>query len=157
HKTKIKDVSASIVRVMTIHNSKGLEFDTVILPELDKLFATRSPSCVSGADQFLAPASRATRWVREEDRPLLPASVQEDHARNRYYRVQESLCTLYVAMTRAIHALHMIVPQPTNASNSKWSDLLRMALAKDGKEADSALLYSDGDPLWHRHAAKGDS
>jgi ATP-dependent helicase/nuclease subunit A len=156
-RTKIKNIAASTVRVMTIHNAKGLEFDTVILPELEKLFASRPPRCVAGADHFLLPAARATRWINDTERPLLPAELQADHERDRYLRVQESLCTLYVAMTRAVHALHMIIPESRTKSTSNWSDLLRAALAKGEEGAQSGLLYSQGDPHWHRRSRKSAS
>lgn len=155
--TKSKDVAVSSIRVMTIHQSKGLEFDTVILPELDKLFRGREPGCVAGGDDFLAPATRATRWVNEAERPLIPEIMQKDHDLNRDQRVQDSLCTLYVAMTRAVHALHMIIPETDSNSQSRWSDLLQRALVdscQDGAAGQSnapGLLYGLGDPDWFRH------
>lgn len=162
---KTKDVSAGAIRVMTIHQSKGLEFDTVILPELDKQFKGREPSCVAGGDDFLEPATRATRWIGEAERALVSEAIQKDHDHSRDERVQESLCTLYVAMTRAAHALHMIIPatkaESKSTTKSKWSDLLRYSLAPkqgetepiavEGCDGASRTLYSDGDPQWHRH------
>ena len=139
---------------MTIHQSKGLEFDTVILPELEKKFKGREPKCVAGADDFLAPATRATRWVEESERLLLPTEMQADHDRDRDHRVEESLCTLYVAMTRAIHALHMIVPEVKSKSSSHWSDLVRAALAKEPEANDNGLLYNSGDPNWYLRSSK---
>ena len=35
--TKVEDPSPAKVRVMTIHQAKGLQFDIVVLPELDVL------------------------------------------------------------------------------------------------------------------------
>ena len=159
--SKTKDVSAGAIRVMTIHQSKGLEFDTVILPELDKQFKGREPGCVSGGDHFLEPATRATRWIGEAERALVPDAVQKDHDFNRDERVQESLCTLYVAMTRAAHALHMIIPEGKAESKSRWSDLLRQALSNSSPESNpsvattqakqAVVIYSAGDPNWHKH------
>ena len=39
--TKVDDPSTASLRVMTIHQAKGLEFDIVVLPELGKIFAGR--------------------------------------------------------------------------------------------------------------------
>lgn len=152
-KKKVADAAAAQVRVMTIHQSKGLEFETVILPELEVMLQGRNPQCIAGGDHFLEPATRATRYVGETHRALLPEAMQKDHEEERSQRVQDSLCLLYVAMTRAVHALHMIVPPRKSDSNSKWSDLLRFALCDPEKKYEDGLLYAEGDPNWHRRAA----
>jgi ATP-dependent helicase/nuclease subunit A len=150
-KKKVADVAASTIRVMTIHQAKGLEFDTVILPELEIGFRGHEPQCVAGAPHFLSLADRATRYVEEAMRPLIPVKMQEDHEDDRTQRVQDSLCMLYVAMTRAIHALHMIIPESKSKTNSSWSDLIRFALANGKETTQNALLFSRGDPLWFSH------
>jgi ATP-dependent exoDNAse (exonuclease V) beta subunit len=56
---------------------------------------------------------------------------------------------LYVAMTRAIHALYMIIP-PHSSKNlpRTFSGLLRAALHGSGPVAPKKTLYQHGDPCW---------
>jgi ATP-dependent exoDNAse (exonuclease V) beta subunit len=46
---KVEDSSPAPVRVMTIHQAKGLQFAIVVLPELDVLLEGQSPLVVVGA------------------------------------------------------------------------------------------------------------
>lgn len=99
--------SATRVEIMTIHKAKGLEFDTVILPGLER--------CVSGDDQPLL------YWTRvpglEEGlvfAPLTAAGADVDpiyrwaELLERGRTEQERARLLYVAATRAKRDLHLI-------------------------------------------------
>ncbi|HTB81546.1 MAG TPA: UvrD-helicase domain-containing protein [Opitutaceae bacterium] len=109
--------SAAAVRVMTIHKSKGLGFDVVLLPDLEgkKLDQRRDGLAVQkGAD-------RSVEWVfdlpneifREHD-PVLAMHVRAAEAESCY----EKLSLLYVAMTRAKRAMYVITG-PVGASKSR--------------------------------------
>jgi len=104
------------VQVMTLHKSKGLEFDTVILPSLN-----RKPR---GNQQ------RILNWFEsgnDADSRLLLAPIRErglsskngDPINNLVNRAgqlcdeQEKLRLLYVACTRAKHALHLVAQVKT--------------------------------------------
>jgi ATP-dependent exoDNAse (exonuclease V) beta subunit len=70
--------------------------------------------------------------------------------------VSESLCVLYVALTRAVHALHMIIPPSSpNERNLPRSHLglLRAALTDGGAAPPDQALYSLGDAEWYRRPA----
>ncbi len=99
--------SATRVEIMTIHKAKGLEFDTVILPGLER--------CVSGDDQPLL------YWTRvpglEEGlvfAPLTAAGAEVDpiyrwaELLERGRTEQERARLLYVAATRAKRDLHLL-------------------------------------------------
>ena len=65
--------------------------------------------------------------------------------------MEESLCLLYVALTRAVYSLHMVIA-PSKANEKTVPDtfagVLRTALAgSDATEAETTL-YEHGDPLW---------
>jgi len=109
--------SEARVQVMTLHKSKGLEFDTVILPSLD-----RKPR---GNKQ------RLLNWFEsggDADKRLLLAPIRErglsakdaDPINNLVSRAgqlcdeQEKLRLLYVACTRAKKALHLLARVKTN-------------------------------------------
>jgi len=146
-KQKVEDPSGARVRVMTIHQSKGLQFDVVVLPQL-------YPSLEKSGDRNpVVPATdKATRI-------LLP-ELQEAHEQNRAFRLRDELSALYVAMTRARYALHMVVPAdgPRGPGTTKSAArILRDALAR-GEPADSEgdELYQRGDPGWNEGLEAGD-
>ncbi len=71
------------IRVMTIHQSKGLEFDIVVLPELDERLL-QTPSAAVGYSEAGGQADRVVVWRSKEARALLPKPLQlafeEDHS-----------------------------------------------------------------------------
>lgn len=111
--TSVEDSSSAKVRVMTVHASKGLEFDAVVLPDLDGDLA-RSPKLLVGQpDPWQGPQSLLA-GVSKELLPLDENLAQlsgETWGRN----VEEALCVLYVALTRAARSLDLFVAQPSPA------------------------------------------
>lgn len=90
---------ADLVKVVTVHKSKGLEYPLVCLP-----FAT----------SMRAVDKRNTRsvWREDPEKPDAPPSLKldpsaEDLAWADQERLREDLRLLYVALTRARHALWM--------------------------------------------------
>ena len=101
------------VRVMTIHQAKGLEFDTVVLPEVDgplvrsmRKIITRSPSAIDPPEAML-------RYFKAEQWSMLPESWLHAFGDAAAASMTEALCLLYVALTRPRHNLHIIV-SPAN-------------------------------------------
>lgn len=117
----------SSVLCMTVHRSKGLEFDTVILPYTNRTFP--------GGEQtelLIDPEERKVGWNytgkgKKKNRYQTSSSMQ-----NSYYaemKEKETMCAakeetriLYVAMTRAIRNLTCIVPESKNERT--WAYLL---------------------------------
>lgn len=99
------------IQVMTLHKSKGLEFDTVILPALDRRARGDSTqllqwfeSTLQGEPRLLlAPFEQAGIHANRRDR--LNKLVQRAGQR---CDEQEKLRLLYVACTRAKHHLHLV-------------------------------------------------
>ncbi len=159
--TKVESPSAAKVRVMTIHQSKGLQFDIVVLPELEGKLIGQPPSVVvgrkhpnSGRPDPTAPIDRVLRYTNETVQTFLPLSFKQMFADFRRERVEESLCLLYVAITRAIHRLVMIVPplKPTKSApkpRKTFDGVLRCGLLAEGDEdRPEAVLYQQGAPKW---------
>ncbi len=153
---KVPDPVPAKVRVMTIHQSKGLEFDVVVLPELESRLTGQASNFVTGRSRIGEPIDTVCRYAGAKDvRPLLPPHLQELFVKDQDRRVYENLCVLYVALTRAIHALHILV-SPSKVTKSapnfpkKTSGLVRAALCKSAEAEPSAILYSCGDPDWWR-------
>jgi ATP-dependent exoDNAse (exonuclease V) beta subunit len=99
------------VQLMTIHKSKGLEFDTVIVPGLgsraqadDKrlLLWMERPSAQREGDLMLAPISAAGSAVSKD--PLYGYLSYLDREKARH----EATRLLYVAVTRARRKLHLL-------------------------------------------------
>jgi ATP-dependent exoDNAse (exonuclease V) beta subunit len=162
---KIKDPTEDPVRVMNVHQSKGLQFDVVLLPDLESDLGDRvTPSFVASRPEATSPIQQIIRYVPREILPLLPAWVEQVHEGHYEDRVAEELCVLYVALTRAVHAMHMIIA-PSNylpgrddekVTKKKKADsvprsvagLLRAALCGCDPVEPDKVLYACGDPDW---------
>lgn len=168
---KVEDPAAALVRVMTIHAAKGLEFDAVVLPDLDSGLSKSDSRDLLVLDRD-SPISTVRAVYRRADQAtmrLLPELQRSVDQRTREKRT-EDLCLLYVAMTRARHALHLLVrplrqktrkdahgnPQPTGEpsatglSNLSYAAVLRQSLRAVEQEGftGNELLYEDGDAAW---------
>ncbi len=104
--TKVEEPSSAQIRVMTIHKSKGLEFDAVVLPEIDRKLGNKFAVLIDQPDPT-GPIEAVYRYAGESARAASPA-LSEVYAQQRGRRRQEDLCALYVAMTRARQGLVLI-------------------------------------------------
>ncbi len=157
---RVEDASGSPVRVMTIHQSKGLQFDAVVLPELDVPLArvdSRQPLIDRSAPT--AAPHRVCCYAGEALRDLSDElTAMHEQAAQRSLR--ESLSVLYVAMTRARFALHMIIRPPSSSEKkipSTFAGLLRCAFSEGGAAAPGEVLYQRGDPDWLEHLPAGEA
>jgi ATP-dependent exoDNAse (exonuclease V) beta subunit len=148
---RVPDPSAANVRVMTIHAAKGLEFEAVVLPELDSTLTGRPPPFVVRRDPKTLDVNFVCRYADEASRNLMTSEEQLAFDQDREKCVEESLSLLYVAMTRAIHALYMYIPGPRlKKIKEAWYNLLRQTLARDTPWTKCSLLYEHGDPSWYQ-------
>lgn len=126
--TKVENTAASQVKVMTIHSAKGLEFDAVVLPELDCKMVPSTPSYLTERPDPYGPIRAITHAPPKASCQLEPclARMREEWEER---ELRESLCLLYVAMTRAAHRIDMVVqgmPSGKTRENTskRWSSLL---------------------------------
>jgi ATP-dependent helicase/nuclease subunit A len=145
---------AGVIRVMTVHKSKGLGFDVVILPDLegDKLAQRRKGPAVRKS------AERAIEWVMEypgellaSNDPVLNAYLRDAVAENCY----EQLSLLYVALTRAKYALYAIIEPRGKSESLNFPRLLTETLGEAEREIRIGTgafrgLWTTGHPEWHR-------
>jgi len=114
------DARGENLQMMTIHKSKGLEFDTVILPGLgaatggnnsDKPLVLWEEVQVDGQQELLA-APYIPKGARDKDK-VSPYDYLE--AREKERDVNESARVLYVAATRVERKLHLVGIASQNA------------------------------------------
>ncbi|MBP3754170.1 MAG: helicase-exonuclease AddAB subunit AddA [Lachnospiraceae bacterium] len=98
--------SADVVRMMTIHKSKGLQFPIVIFAGLGRRFNLRDLSDALLADNKLGLGCRYTDTARRLRMKTLRYNAVSD--KKRVDSVSEEMRLLYVAMTRACEKLIMI-------------------------------------------------
>ena len=150
-KKRVESPTAARVRVMTVHQAKGLQFGICVLPELDSRLKGQFPQLVVGRAGPAQPIERICRYVNKDLQPLLPRKFQEMFAAYDRQQIGEALCVLYVALTRPVHALHMIIaPSRENEKSipATAAGVLRAALT-DGRRAEPyATLYENGDLAW---------
>ena len=152
---KVEDPTSARVRVMSIHQSKGLQFDIVVLPELDVRMTGQPPEIVAGCPKPAARIDRVCRHLSngksKKLRTILPDDFQQMFAAHEERVIEESLCLLYVAMTRAVHSLHMVIaPSKANERTVPYTfaGVLRTALDSRADNDNGSLVYQHGDPLW---------
>jgi ATP-dependent helicase/nuclease subunit A len=116
------------VRVMTVHGSKGLEADIVILPDT----TTLAQGAGRHGEFLFTPSGDVVFPMRKEDSPraVLAAKTEADEATKR-----ERRRLLYVALTRAKDRLIVCGFENTKGvEEGSWYDLTRRAAQKMGVE-----------------------
>jgi ATP-dependent exoDNAse (exonuclease V) beta subunit len=156
HKEESKQGS---IQVMTVHKSKGLEFDIVMLPELDgsSYDAVNRMSMLTKENEDHLPEHVMLKPNKEiiQREEVLDAQYQDWIASNCFERA----CNLYVALTRAARALYLFLDTPsktakieTKLNDAGWIHRSvgdRDAIEYDcGNEVIAQRLYQSGEHEW---------
>jgi len=145
---RCEEPTNSNVRVMTIHQSKGLEFDIVVLPDLNNPLML-PPRYVTRHSEPGGPPELVALYRSEDYFHSLGGELLSARQQTRDRMMQEALCLLYVAMTRAAHSLHMLIPPQVRTHHPKsFAGLLRAALAPQKSVAPNQVLWEIGNPDW---------
>ena len=144
----VEDPSSARVQVMTIHQSKGLEFDAVVLPELyASLAPDRGEELIPKRDPDTGRVVQVYPGMSKERLALFPEAEAADQEL-RSADLRDRLSVLYVALTRAKYALHLVLP-PEGGTKKHGAGLIRGALLlEDVKATDTQVLLERGDALW---------
>jgi ATP-dependent exoDNAse (exonuclease V) beta subunit len=154
---RVSDPTSDHVRVMTIHQAKGLQFDVVVLADLDSNLIRQRNAFVTGHSDPTLPVNRVCPYRNTRIQSLLPDDLRQMFRRATHRAVTESLCVLYVALTRAVHALHLIISPSKEGSSSKEgkqklpksaAGLLRAALTDGRPIPPTTTLFEEGDDEW---------
>ncbi len=112
----------NMIRVMTVHGSKGLEAPIVILPDTGKRQPARDAEIMMAGDTPL--------WkVPSDASPALISAARVD-ARKR--EENERLRLLYVALTRAEKWLIVAAAGDVGKDGSSWYQMVEAAMARAG-------------------------
>jgi len=144
----VEDPSSAAVQVMTVHRSKGMEFDVVVLPELYGSLAPKGEGvAIPERDPTTNRVVRVYPRIEGSVRMLFP-EVDKALREVKAAELRDELSVLYVALTRAKYALHLVLP-PEASSTKHSAGLIRAALALgDDKISDRGVLLERGDPQW---------
>ena len=119
-KTQVPDPATSNVQVMTVHASKGLGFDAVVVCDLNESL-WRNPKLLTLSENQCEPPVRVSVYENESYNNCIPKQ-DEMWEQCKSVQVQEALSLLYVATTRAKHAVHLVIPpRPKNENAKKYS------------------------------------
>ena len=147
--------SRRAIRVMTIHKSKGLDFDVVVLPDLQG-----SGGGVDDSPMVKWSEDRTTpEWILQRvrkalvplDERLRACAADEDEI-----AAWEDMCVLYVAITRAARAVYLIATEQNADSEARnHANMLRDVLVEPEFdplpwEHGGRVLFACGDAEWHR-------
>lgn len=130
----VSDLASDRVQLMTIHASKGLEFECVILPQFEardgnsgrgkKFYCYQDSKCFTLPVEVYSP-------IDEELKPRLPYSAEQSQSQIKDWENEEKDRLLYVGLTRAKSQL--IIPWfvKTNTKAEKipfWINAMRAVM-----------------------------
>ena len=146
----VSDPASSQVQVMTIHKSKGLSFDAVVVCDLDQAI-WKAPDVMSIHDELSKEPVRAGMYAGE----YLDAKLDEYKKMRielNQNQVNDVVCLLYVAMTRARRSMDIILPARESARkhHKKLDGLLLQLLGEKQKQEPNSIVWTaDGsDSNW---------
>jgi len=157
---KIESPSSSSLRVMSLHKSKGLQFDIVVLPELDARLNRMDAKFYVGRETPTSPIDRVVRYLPKAERASLPEEFKKVFSDALQAQLEEALCLLYVGLTRPVRMLVAIV-QPNKRNNYQFptfGNILRGthdACSPLPEESPcyhrAQILFEEGDPDWAKN------
>lgn len=150
---RVERPKAAPVRVMTVHQSKGLEFDAVVLPELDAALTRSSSRSVADIPIPGNPPIGLSRYTGSKTWHFLPTKWQRAFGVQAEGAMTEAMCLLYVAMTRARQCLRIVVQPSKNqkhVSKTAASLIFHALDCQADPSVASNILFEAGDPTWMR-------
>ena len=133
HDTSLTDQPQSVnpIEIMTVHKSKGLEFDYILCPSLHYSGAAMSKPLLD----WMYTTATSTPEILMHSPPKIQSHANSIH---HYLRQHEQQCNqqeqvrlMYVALTRAKKSLHLLTPSTAEKkpSSQSWQSMLEPMLA----------------------------
>jgi ATP-dependent exoDNAse (exonuclease V) beta subunit len=155
----VKSISGNAVNIMTIHKSKGLQFNVVIYPE-----------AITDLDEKLNKSKAEEEWLQPDELGFEPlpnlekvmfkldgdaesmGGVALQHVeRERHYNQLDNMNLVYVAFTRPVQRLYVIAKQGKPEKPNLLRDFVVDApidltpVDNNGQEADEVMIYRFGE------------
>lgn len=114
-----------MIEIMTFHQSKGLGFDLVILPELEDSLDKKSANAL----QSFTPQGEIEYLIKRPSKEVLLAipALHDLQQKEREENDYDRLATLYVALTRAVHGTFCILDE-TSKNKRSFSSWIKKSL-----------------------------
>lgn len=150
-KTFRSGTAENTVQIMTVHKSKGLGFDMVILPDLHKSAgASNFGICEVCSGEFGVNEKYLGMYIRPQSavcelHPLLKSNAERLRDADSF----EDICALYVAVTRAKNAVYVVMPELTEKSLPPMKSYIFNSFNFIGATQISAGIYGLGDGAWY--------
>ena len=149
---RVADPSGAKVRVMTIHSAKGLQFDVVVLPELDTSLTGKAPTFVAGRDAASLDINFVCRYADDKVQKLLPqdqldAFEKERQATSRGIAVP-ALCRHDAGSERLAHVHSW---QAKTRTQGRLVHIAPGHMTNQAPKGESAICSKHGDPNWLQH------
>ena len=129
------------IRIISIHKSKGLEFDNVIIPFCDW------PNEIGGNQLWCSPKvepfNRLPFLAVDYKQELQNTIYADEYNLEKSQNVVDNLNLLYVAFTRAVNNLYVISKR--DQSESRRAKLIEETLPRVADNLTGALLEGEGD------------
>lgn len=138
--------SAANVQILTIHRSKGLGFDVVLLPVFD---VTRMDRVAREGFLTWRGEHLSTEWLLHRptaDIAAMDPTLAAAHEQQVQDTAYDALCVWYVGLTRAKHALHVYALRPGKGEGTSPVGLLQRALG--GPDELTEGRWEAGDANW---------
>ncbi len=153
--------TGSNVQILTMHKAKGLEFDVVVLPALgDKGITSMGKPALLVRERDGREPNPPVDWILSAPETSIveaepPLAVQL--AAYRQGKALEELRLLYVAMTRAKRALHLITVAPAESTKTlRLDNVLQNTLAPDARPDPEHPVLENGTADWWKQETAGD-
>ncbi len=130
------------VQVMTIHKSKGLGFDVVVLPDIPNDSVPQVQHFgVAVGDGWIT--ETPPKWARD----LIP-EMREAEAAWAADQRYEAFCTLYVALTRSKRGLYVLLEPPSSAQGTEKPSLANWLATSVSSDGQPGVIYQSGSLDW---------
>lgn len=144
---KLLGESDDVVRILTVHKSKGLEFPVVILADLGRRFRQDAGQAAAYHKDLGYGLRRVDRSAGFQARTLLLTAIEARKARD---DLAEEIRILYVAMTRAMDRLVLLGTVKDSKEAEARAGMRKNWAAAGSSYLDFLLPALDGDPTLQR-------
>ena len=147
YKKTIQSDEANGIRLISIHKSKGLEFDHVIIPFCDWTLEKQTDNIIWCQPQEAPFSDLPIVPIDYSQNKLIGTIYEQDYLHEHLQNTVDNLNLLYVAFTRAAKSLNVIGKRGAKNSRSALIELCLPLVAQDIPEAILDGMEDDKAPI----------